>query len=275
MQQVIDGELDVAGVWGPFAGWLQKMKGAPIVIQPVNLMDDQVPLEFDLAIGMQPNQVVLKYMLDWAISRKKDQVGPILREYGVPLLACSKCAVDGELPSHGSYYARLREVSQDRFLKQAAPIKATEKASPDQVVTQARVEQWLTEGADLTQELANAVVGNDAERVKFLLSKGADVNARDVQGYSPLHTAARNRNSTLVALLAEAGADVNARDSDGFTVLLHAINRNHVPTIEMLARKGADLELGTTGGIAPLTWAIGDGKYFAAKALIDSRCQGQ
>ncbi len=269
VQKVIDGELDVAGVWGPFAGWLQKMKGAPIVLQPVNLMDDQVPLEFELAIGMQRNQVVLKYMLDWALTRKKDEIAAILKDYGVPLVKCSRCAVDGDLPSHGSYYERLRKVSQDRFLKQAEPQRLTDKASADQVVTQARLEEWLADGADLTQELSNAVVGNDAERVKFLIAKGANVNSRDTQGSAPIHTAARNRNSTLIELLVEQGAEVNARDSDGFTALLHAINRNHVPSIEMLAKKGADLELGTTGGIAPLTWAIGDGKYFAAKALID------
>jgi ankyrin repeat protein len=160
-------------------------------------------------------------------------------------------------------------VSQDRFLKQAGPLRLSEKASPDQVVTGARLEEWLKEGADLSQELANAVLGNDAERVKLLISKGADVNGRDAQGSAPIHTAARNRNSPLIALLVDHGADVNARDSDGFTALHHAINRNHVPSIEMLAHKGAGLELGTTGRIAPLTWAIGDGKYFAAKALID------
>ena len=70
VQKVVDGELDVAAVWGPFAGWLAKMKGEPLTIQPVNMMDDKVPLEVDLAIGMRPNNVLLKYMLDWALSRK-------------------------------------------------------------------------------------------------------------------------------------------------------------------------------------------------------------
>jgi ankyrin repeat protein len=95
------------------------------------------------------------------------------------------------------------------------------------------------------------------------------VNARDNQGYAPVHNAARNRYAHLVTLLAEKGADVNARDSDGFTALLHAINRNHVPTVEAIAKSGGDLELATPQGITPLTWAIGDGKFFAAKALLD------
>ena len=37
VQQVIDGELDVAGVWGPFAGWRQDQKDEPLTILPVNL----------------------------------------------------------------------------------------------------------------------------------------------------------------------------------------------------------------------------------------------
>ncbi len=270
VQKVIDGELDVAGVWGPFAGWLKTMKNEPIVLQPVNLWEDNVPMEFDLAIGMRQNDVLLKYMLDWALTRKKDEIAAILRDYGVPLVKCSRCAVEGDLPSHGTYFQRLRNVSQDRFLKDAPQLRLSDKASGDQVVSTARVESWLAEGADLTQELANAVLADDAERVTLLIGKGASVNKRDLQGQPAIHGAARNRNSRLIALLAESSADVNARDSDGFTPLLHAINRNHVPSIEVLAKNGADLEFATAGGINPLTWAIGDSKFYAAKALIEA-----
>ena len=269
VQKVIDGELDVAGVWGPFAGWLKAQRQEPIVIQPVNLWENEVPMEFDLAIGMQRNQVMLKYMIDWALTRKKDEIAAVLKEYGVPLVQCSKCAVDGDLPSHGSYYERIRNVSQDRFLKEAPPIKATDKATADQIVTEARLESWLADGADLDQELVNAIVGNDADRVRFLIKKGADVNKRDSGGFTPLDSAARGRSATLIEILVEAGADPNTPDADGFFPLLHAINRNHVPSVEMLAKKGANLELKTKQGITPLSWALGDGKYFAAKALID------
>ncbi len=269
VQKVIDGELDVAGVWGPFAGWLKTQRQEPIIIQPVNLWENEVPMEFDLAIGMQRNQVMLKYMIDWALTRKKDEIAAVLKEYGVPLVQCSKCAVDGDLPSHGSYYERIRNVSQDRFLKEAPPIKATDKATADQIVTEARLESWLADGADLDQELVNAIVGNDADRVRFLIKKGADVNKRDSGGFTPLDSAARGRSATLIEILVEAGADPNTPDADGFFPLLHAINRNHVPSVEMLAKKGANLELKTKQGITPLSWALGDGKYFAAKALID------
>ena len=74
-------------------------------------------------------------------------------------------------------------------------------ASPDQVVTKEKVENWLAAGADLKQELGNAVNANDVPRIKFLISKGADVNKLDSQGAAPLHTAARQRHDDLITLL--------------------------------------------------------------------------
>ena len=270
VQKVIDGELDVAGVWGPFAGWLKSQKKAPIVIQPVNLWENEVPMEFELAIGMQRNQVMLKYMLDWALTRKREEIAAVLKDYGVPLVKCAKCAVDGDLPAHGSYYDRIRKVSQDRFLKEPERILPTDKAAADQIVTEARLEAWLADGADVNQELVNAIIAKDVARMRFLIDKGADVNARDSGGFTPLDTAARNRAASLIEILIDAGANPNAPDADGFFPLLHAINRNHVPTVEMLARKGANLNLPNKQGITPLSWALGDGKFFAAKALIDA-----
>lgn len=269
VQQVIDGELDVAGVWGPFAGWLKTMKNAPIVIQPVNLWEDHVPMEFELAIGMEQNQVMLKYMLDWALRRKQKEIAAVLKEYGVPLIECAKCAADGDLPSHGSYYDRIRNVSQDRFLKEAPKIMPTDKAADHQIVSRERLKNWLADGADIDRELYAAVTGNDAERLKFLIEKGGDVNKRHATGATPLDAAARSRLPSLIEILIGAGADPNATDNDGFFPLLHAINRNHVPSVEALIQGGADIEKKTKAGIAPLSWAIGDGKFFAAKALID------
>lgn len=269
VQQVVDGELDVAAIWGPFAGWRKTMKNEPIVIQPVNLWEDHVPMEFELAIGMEQNQVMLKYMLDWALQRQYKEIAAVLKEYGVPLIKCAKCAADGDLPAHGSYYDRIRNVSQDRFLKEAPKIMPTDKAADHQIVSQERLEGWLADGADIDRELYAAVTGNDAERLKFLIEKGGDVNKRHATGATPLDVAARSRRPSLIRILIDAGADPNAADNDGFFPLMHAINRNHVPSVEALVEGGADIEKRTKDGITPLSWAIGDNKFFAAKALID------
>lgn len=258
VQQVVDGRLDVAAVWGPFAGWFRTMKGAPVAVLPVNLMEDEVPLEFDLSLGVRPTNVVLKYALDYALDASRTEIEKILRDYGVPLVKCSKCVVPGDLPAHGSY-TKPFEISQGRKVE----------ASPDQRVTRERLEAWLAEGADVQGELANAVLASDAERIRFLIEKGADINKHDAQGYGALQAAARNRNDKIIPLLIELKADVNGRDNDGFTALIHAAERNHVPSIKALVTAGADIEKAVDGGFGPLSLAIESNKFLAAKSLIE------
>ena len=60
----------------------------------------------------------------------------------------------GDLPAHGAYIA----MADQKF--EARP----DLASPDQVVTKEKLERWLAEGADLTQELSNAIIANDRSR---------------------------------------------------------------------------------------------------------------
>jgi quinoprotein dehydrogenase-associated probable ABC transporter substrate-binding protein len=257
VQKVLDGELDVAAVWGPFAGWLKTMKDQPLTIQPVNLDDDRVPLEFDLSLGVRKTDAFLKYMLEFALEDKADEVAKILKEYGVPLVQCSKCIVPGDLPAHGSYTA----VAQSDF--KARP----DLASPDQIVTKEKVENWLAEGADITQELSNAVIANDFDRVKFLVSKGADVNKADNQGWTPLQSAARQRHDKMIALLIELGADVNVGEP---TPLVAAVMRDHVPSVKVLLEHGADLEKPGQDGFKPLPLAIAEDKYESAKTLMEA-----
>jgi quinoprotein dehydrogenase-associated probable ABC transporter substrate-binding protein len=261
VQDVIDGKLDVAAVWGPFAGWLKTMKGAPLKIQAVNLWEDDVPLEFELAAGVRKRDAKLKFMLEYALEASKDKIEKILAEYGVPLVRCSRCLIEGTLPSHGAYTK----------LPDAVFAPHPEQATPDQIVTKERVESWLEEGADLTQELSNATLAAAADRIKFLVKeKGADIDARDAQGYAPVHTAARNRHPDLIALLADLGADLDAPDADGMTPLMHAAMRNHVPTVQMLLKRGADIEKANPQGYPPLALSIAEAKFEVAKALLDA-----
>ena len=270
VQDVMDGKLDVVGVWGPFAGWLKTMKHEPITLQPVNLMEDHIPLEFSLSIGVQNTDVVLKFMLDNALMARRDEVAKILADYGVPLVQCSDCVVSGDIPSHGSYDKEVARKYSERYLESAKRQEREATPSPDQVVTDDKLENWLADGADIRTELANAILSFDKDRVQLLLSKGANANALDDQGLAPLHVAIQNRSSDLAALLIEHGADANQPDNDGITPLTYAINRNHVPSIKLLVAHGADVNARNKQGYTPLEFAIGDDKLFAAQALIDA-----
>ena len=59
--------------------------------------------------------------------------------------------------------------------------------------------------------------------VKEHLAAGTDVNAKNRDGVTPLHTAAANDYKEIVELLIAKGADVNAKGYDGNTPLDLAI----------------------------------------------------
>ena len=63
------------------------------------------------------------------------------------------------------------------------------------------------------------------DTAKFLVSRGADVNAKDEWGHTLLHNAARHGYINMVKFLVSAGADVDARDENGYTPLDVAKNK--------------------------------------------------
>jgi ankyrin repeat protein len=74
--------------------------------------------------------------------------------------------------------------------------------------------------------------------VKQHLANGTDVNAKDENGYTPLHPAALNGHKEIVELLIAKGADVNAKDNDGKTPLDSAIDFKHTETANLLREHG-------------------------------------
>jgi quinoprotein dehydrogenase-associated probable ABC transporter substrate-binding protein len=257
VQQVVDGQLDVAAAWGPMAGWLKSMKGAQITLQPVNLMDNTVPMEFSLAMAVPRSAVLLKFALDDALKGHRAEIEKILTEYGVPLVRCADCVVPGDLPTNGGY---------------TAPISVAEIESKPTHWTVARtqVDKWLASGADINAELDDAVTANDVDRAAYLISKGAHVNDLDNLGTPPLETAARAGCIPMLQLLVDRGAKVDRPDSDGQTALMGAAMRNQAPAIKFLVAHGANVEQGAPHGYTPLSIAVEEGQYDAAYALIQA-----
>jgi ankyrin repeat protein len=92
-------------------------------------------------------------------------------------------------------------------------------------VTVQDVTKSLAAGANVDAELAHAVLASDPARIRFLAAHGADLDARDTMGATPLIIAAGARDSATVELLLELGADVNALDGSGWAPLMEAVYR--------------------------------------------------
>src|SRR6516165_3172922 len=78
------------------------------------------------------------------------------------------------------------------------------------------------EATPIAPDLVRAIRNADAQAVRKLLDDGADVNARDSEGNTPLILASFHASPECVALLLEMGADANAANQAGVTALIRA-----------------------------------------------------
>ena len=82
---VAKGEVDVAIVWGPLAGYFGKRAGVEMEITPVSPQIDPpfLPFVYDISMGTRRGDT-LRTRLDDIIVRRRAEIDGILREYGVP-----------------------------------------------------------------------------------------------------------------------------------------------------------------------------------------------
>jgi mxaJ protein len=83
---VVHGEVDVAAIWGPFAGYFAKRHPVALEIVPVSPEIDLpfLPFVFDISMGVRRDDVALKEELDAILERKAEAIDALLAEYGVP-----------------------------------------------------------------------------------------------------------------------------------------------------------------------------------------------
>jgi mxaJ protein len=81
------GEIDVAFVWGPTAGYFAKHEPVELSLAPVPLVDGPaLPMAFDISMGVRRDDVALRRELDAALARRSADIHAVLAAYGVPLV---------------------------------------------------------------------------------------------------------------------------------------------------------------------------------------------
>jgi ankyrin repeat protein len=131
----------------------------------------------------------------------------------------------------------------------------------------ANIEARLELGGDTSLMLA-AYHGN-LECVKFLVSRGANVNAKSPGGWTALNDAVISRNLACVKFLVSQGADVNATATIAdVSVLAQAIYTHKIDCVKYLVTKGADVNAKNRHGWTPLMVSAYLGRIDCVKVFI-------
>ena len=111
-----------------------------------------------------------------------------------------------------------------------------------------------------------------------MIEAGADVNAKNGNGCTPLHRAAQiefqgdtrselalmQRTADCCKVFINAGADVNAKDTSDSTPLHYAAQSGNLILVRLLADSGADLSVNNNQGRTPLQ----DARYKSRRSVV-------
>ena len=88
IKAVADGDVNLAIVWGPIAGYFSRKQTVPLTLIPVPIEtgSPSLPLAYNIALGVRRGNEQLRKQLNELLNRKAVEVTNILTEYGVPLI---------------------------------------------------------------------------------------------------------------------------------------------------------------------------------------------
>ena|SRR5688572_24677706 len=116
-----------------------------------------------------------------------------------------------------------------------------------------------------------AAYNNDLGAVRRLLDEGADPNAVNRFGVTPLHEAATVANAAMLKALLEAGGDANASFGEGETVLMTAARTGDAASVRLLLEHGADADAYERWhGQTALMWAAIENHADVVQLLVDA-----
>lgn len=141
--------------------------------------------------------------------------------------------------------------------KNAAALKAVVLGRPQML-------EWLlVSGADVSYvkdakvgTLAHRAVKNDdVDCLRILAKYGADLDARDISGMTPLHLATSCGFVSCMVFFLSQGANIEARDNNSNSPLLTAAMYGQVAALVLLLGNGAEVDICSEAGTTALCYA--------------------
>ncbi|MES9975800.1 substrate-binding domain-containing protein [Candidatus Thiodiazotropha sp. LNASS1] len=86
VEDVADGTIDVAVIWGPIAGYVASRQETPLSVIPLPAKVDSVPLAFNVSMGIRRRESNWKHQLNLELEKLSPNIEKILLEYNIPLL---------------------------------------------------------------------------------------------------------------------------------------------------------------------------------------------
>ncbi len=96
---VANGDIDVAAIWGPAAGYYAARSTVPLVVQAVPPFEPPfIPMYVNISIGVRQGDEELRDLLNTALVNRWDEINAILAEYNIPTMPLPKPTLTLELP---------------------------------------------------------------------------------------------------------------------------------------------------------------------------------
>ena len=111
----------------------------------------------------------------------------------------------------------------------------------------------ITANYDSSLSIWDAAKAGDADAINQHIASGADPNAADLTGVTPLNWATRLGHVPAVKALISHGVDIHSAEPDGTTALHNASLFGSLEMVKFLVNAGADINAETSLGYAPLS----------------------
>jgi ankyrin repeat protein len=117
--------------------------------------------------------------------------------------------------------------------------------------------------------LNTAIAAGDATHVDDLINAGASISHQDKYGFNCLHEAVLNQaDPVILDILISAGADPDAQDIFGVTPLLMGVKRNDVRSVDVLLTYGANINIQDVDGWTPVLLSVANNFHAILRLLL-------